>query len=197
MSCSRSSRKTTHSGIGIFCLARILYCTDALQILILTCPPSKRSLSRQDGREYPAILFDGRLDIDVLKDQLAQDGLILSKLGGKIPYCNGNGLSRIVFTATITKATTVRHPGEANSPVFLYMHIDMVQCCAISLRQHLKCDCLCAQCILQHQHESTSSMQVGSLHKLTPQLRIDGGLSALYTKCRFGSSRHRAKLAEQ
>ena len=109
---------------------------------------------------------DGRLDIDVLKDQLAQDGLILSKLGGKIPYRNGNGLSRIVFTATITKATTVRHPGEANSPVFLYIHIDMVQCCAISRRQHLQCDCLCAQCILQHQHESTSSMQVGSLHKL-------------------------------
>ncbi len=68
----------------------------------------------EDGREYPAILFGGRLDVDVLKDQLAQDGLILSKLDGKIPYRNGNGLSRTKFTATIIKAQTVRHPG--NSP---------------------------------------------------------------------------------
>ena len=46
----------------------------------------------------------------------------------------------------------------------------------------LQCDCLCAQFILQHQHESASSMQVGSLHKLTPQPRINGGFLALYTK---------------
>ena len=70
----------------------------------------------EDGTEYPAILFGGRLDVDVLKDQLAQDGLILSKLDGKIPYRNGNGLSRTKFTATTIKAQTVRHPGEANSP---------------------------------------------------------------------------------
>ncbi len=70
----------------------------------------------EDGREYPAILFGGRLDVDVLKDQLAQDGLILSKLDGKIPYRNGDGLSRTKFTATTIKAQTVRHPGEANSP---------------------------------------------------------------------------------
>ena len=77
----------------------------------------------EDGREYPAILFDGRLDVDVLKDQLAQDGLILSKLDGKIPHRNGNGLSRTKFTATIIKAQTVRHPGEANSPrLFVHAH---------------------------------------------------------------------------
>ena len=70
----------------------------------------------EDGTEYPAILFGGRLDVDVLKDQLAQDGLILSKLDGKIPYRNGNGLSRTKFTATTIEAQTVRRPGEANSP---------------------------------------------------------------------------------
>ena len=70
----------------------------------------------EDGREYPAILFGGRLDIDVLKDQLAQDGLILTKLDGKLPYRNGNGLSRTVFTTTKIKAKTIRHPGEASSP---------------------------------------------------------------------------------
>ena len=70
----------------------------------------------EDGSEYPAILFGGRLDVDVLKDQLTQDGLILSKLDGKIPHCNGNGLSRTKFTATIINAQTARHPGEANSP---------------------------------------------------------------------------------
>ena len=75
----------------------------------------------EDGTEYPAILFGGRLDADVLKDQLAQDGLILSKLDGKIPYRNGNGLSRTKFTASIIKAQTGRHPGEANSPR-LYVH---------------------------------------------------------------------------
>jgi len=70
----------------------------------------------EDGKEYPASLFGGRLDIDVLKDQLAQDGLILTKLDGKLPYRNGNGLSRTVFTTTKIKAKTIRHPGEASSP---------------------------------------------------------------------------------
>lgn len=82
----------------------------------------------EDGREYPATLFGGRLDVDVLKDQLAQDGLILSKLDGKVPYRNGDGLSRTVFTATIIKAQTVRHPGEASSPRFcVHAHHHAVQ----------------------------------------------------------------------
>ncbi len=70
----------------------------------------------EDGREYPTILFGGRLDIDILKVELAQDGLILTKLDGKFPYRNRDGLSRIVFTAAIIKAETTRHPGEASSP---------------------------------------------------------------------------------
>ncbi|KAL3139593.1 hypothetical protein ABBQ38_003912 [Trebouxia sp. C0009 RCD-2024] len=68
------------------------------------------TVKTEDGREYPAILFGGRLDIDVLKDQLAQDGLILTKLDGKIPYRNGNGLSRTVFTTTVIQAQTIRQP---------------------------------------------------------------------------------------
>ncbi|DBA88137.1 TPA: hypothetical protein ACH3X2_005131 [Trebouxia sp. C0005] len=72
----------------------------------------------EDGTEYPAILFGGRLDVDVLKDQLAQDGLILSKLDGKIPYRNGNGLSRTKFTATTIKAQTVRRPGRKSAQAY-------------------------------------------------------------------------------
>jgi hypothetical protein len=72
----------------------------------------------EDGREYPAILFGGRLDIDAFKDELAQDGLMLTKLDDKKPYRDGNGLSCTVFTATIIKAKTTRHPGEASSPPF-------------------------------------------------------------------------------
>ena len=39
--------------------------------------PTKQEVTVEieDGREDPSILFSGRLDIDVLKDQLAQDGL--------------------------------------------------------------------------------------------------------------------------
>lgn len=70
----------------------------------------------EDGSEYPATLFGGRLDIDFLKDQPAQDGLTLTKLGGKVPYRGGNGLSRTAFTTTTIKAQTVRHPGEATPP---------------------------------------------------------------------------------
>lgn len=72
----------------------------------------------EDGTAYPAILFGGRLDVDVLKDQLAQDGLILSKLDGKIPYRNGNGLSRTKFTATTIKAQTVRRPGRKSAQAY-------------------------------------------------------------------------------
>ncbi|KAL0019889.1 hypothetical protein WJX77_001381 [Trebouxia sp. C0004] len=72
----------------------------------------------EDGREYPAILFGGRLDNDVLKDQLAHDGLILSKLDGKISYRNGNGLSRTKFTATVIKAQTARHPGRKSAQAY-------------------------------------------------------------------------------
>ncbi|DBA84419.1 hypothetical protein WJX77_009926 [Trebouxia sp. C0004] len=76
------------------------------------------TVQTEDGREYPALLFGERLDIDVLKDQPAQDGLILSKLDGKIPYRNGNGLSRTVFTATTIKARTVRHPGRKSAQAY-------------------------------------------------------------------------------
>lgn len=77
----------------------------------------------EDGREYPAILFGGRLDVDVLKDQLAQDGLMLTKLDGKLPYRDGNGLSRTVFTAAIIRAQTGRHPAGASSPrLFVHAH---------------------------------------------------------------------------
>ncbi|KAL3139368.1 Ankyrin repeat domain-containing protein 17 [Trebouxia sp. C0009 RCD-2024] len=65
----------------------------------------------EDGTKYPATLFGGRLDIGILKEQLARDGLTLTKLGGKIPYCSGNGLSRITFTTTTIEAQTNRHPG--------------------------------------------------------------------------------------
>ena len=63
-------------------------------------PTSAALIHKTLTREYPAILYGGRLDVDVFKDQLAQDGPILSKLDGKIPYRDGNGLSRTVFTAT-------------------------------------------------------------------------------------------------
>ncbi|KAL0018631.1 hypothetical protein WJX79_010803 [Trebouxia sp. C0005] len=66
----------------------------------------------EDGKEYPAILFGGRLDIDVLKDQLAQVVLILTKLDSKTPYHTSNVLSRRLFTATIIKAKTIRYPGR-------------------------------------------------------------------------------------
>lgn len=89
----------------------------------------------EDGREYPFTLFGGRLNVDALKDQLALDGLILIKLDGKTPYRNGNGLSRAVFTATLIKAQTFRHPGEVHL-MFLYMHIDILQCCAMSVWQY-------------------------------------------------------------
>ncbi len=74
------------------------------------------TVKTEDGGEYPTILFGGRLDIDALKDQLAQDGLMLTKLDGKTPYRDGNGLSRTVFTASIINAQTTRNPGEASSP---------------------------------------------------------------------------------
>ncbi len=70
----------------------------------------------EDGKEYPGVLFNGRLDIDFLKGQLAQDGLILAKLDDKLPCRDVNGLTRSVFTTAIIKAKTVRHPGEAGSP---------------------------------------------------------------------------------
>ncbi|KAL3145928.1 hypothetical protein ABBQ38_015291 [Trebouxia sp. C0009 RCD-2024] len=69
------------------------------------------TVQTEDGREYLAILFGGRLDVDAFKDQLAQDGLMLTKLDGKLPYRDGNGVSRTVFTAAIIKAQTARHPG--------------------------------------------------------------------------------------
>lgn len=75
----------------------------------------------EDGTKYQAVLFGGRLDIGFLKEQLAQDGLTLTKLGGKLPYCSGNGLSRVVFTTTTIEAQTNRHPGEAN-PICLGVH---------------------------------------------------------------------------
>ncbi len=70
----------------------------------------------EDGREYPTILFGGRLDLFFVENELAQDGLILTNLDGKFPYRNHDGLSRIVFTAAIIMAETSRHPGEASSP---------------------------------------------------------------------------------
>jgi len=91
----------------------------------------------EDGREYPSILFSGRLDIDVLKDQLAQDGLMLTQLDGKPPNCDRNGLSRTMFTAAIIKAQTTRHPGEASSPpLSVHARSHALQCCPISVWQY-------------------------------------------------------------
>ena len=70
----------------------------------------------EDGGEYPAMLFGGRLDVDALEKQLARDGLMLTQLDGKPPNCDRNGLSRTMFTAASIKAQTTRHPGEASSP---------------------------------------------------------------------------------
>ncbi len=60
----------------------------------------------------------------------------------------------------------------------------------------LQCHCLCAQLILQHEHESISSMQGRSLYKHTPQLRVVGGFPALYTKMQNWVQQI-AKLEEQ
>ena len=72
----------------------------------------------EDGGEYPAVLFGGRLDVDALEKHLARDGLMLTQLNGKVPNCDRNGLSRTMFTAANIQAQTTRHPGEASSPPF-------------------------------------------------------------------------------
>lgn len=79
----------------------------------------------EDGKDYPATLFDGRLDVDALQEQLAQEGLVLTKLDGKFPGRDGNGLSRTVFKEDIIKGQTTRSPGEAISCFLQYTHIDM------------------------------------------------------------------------
>lgn len=130
----------------------------------------------EDGREYPAILFGGRLDVGFLRDQLAQDGLVLTKLSDQVPYCDANGLSRAVFTTTIIKAQTTRHPGELRKllHLFLYMHIGM-PCNAVQAHcgstVALQYYCIYAkQLILQHQHKFSSSIHAGqkSVYKHTP-----------------------------
>lgn len=89
------------------------------------------------GREYPYKLFGGRLDIPALAKQLAQDALRLSSLNGETPYCDGNGLSRAVFTTAMIKVETSRLKGDASStPPFVYAQSYALQCCLTSLWQH-------------------------------------------------------------
>lgn len=55
----------------------------------------------EDGRSYPVMLFDGRLDVDASKEQLANEGLLLTRLNGTIPSCDRSGMSRAAFTGDI------------------------------------------------------------------------------------------------
>lgn len=62
----------------------------------------------EDGRSYPVMLYDGRLDVDAVKEQLANDNLLLTRLDGIIPSCDRSGMSRAAFTGDIRGQTKMK-----------------------------------------------------------------------------------------
>ena len=61
----------------------------------------------QDGRSYPVMLYDGRLDVDALKEQLADEGLLSTRLNGTLPNCD-RSVSRVAFTGDIRGQTKLK-----------------------------------------------------------------------------------------
>ncbi|KAL0018480.1 hypothetical protein WJX77_008950 [Trebouxia sp. C0004] len=61
----------------------------------------------EDGRSYPVMLYDGRLDVDALKEQLADEGLLSTRLNGTLPNCD-RSVSRAAFTGDIRGQTKLK-----------------------------------------------------------------------------------------
>ena len=59
-------------------------------------------------------LYNGRLDVKALKEALAEDGLVLTKLNGVVPASDLDGMSRAIFTTDILAETQAKK-GEACS----------------------------------------------------------------------------------
>ena len=145
----------------------------------------------EDEKEYEAGLFGGGLDINALEEELAQDGLTLTKLDGNFPFRDRDGLSRRVSTASVIQAQTTRNPGEANAPPF---SVHDYPCNAAQSDDGVLLYCTATACVRNLFCNMGNSLLRSCRVELDTSIPLSQGALVVSqsVKCRFGFSRHRA-----